>query len=186
MAEILRNGNLYHLRNDRISYVLMEMPGGVLAHLYFGARLEGLNAANLLRHANIPSDDGFSVQECALDRLPQEYPSFGLGDMRDGALTVEGPDGSWAVDLRVEKAETLDAKPALEGLPATRGEGCAALRFTMRDAHTGLVALLAPLRLEMPWCPAASGRRHTVRSLAHAPGRVMMSQPSSGRSRHRL
>ena len=50
MAEILHNGNLYHLRNDVISYVLMEMPGGVLSHLYFGARLAGLNAATLLRH----------------------------------------------------------------------------------------------------------------------------------------
>ena len=142
MAEILHNGNLYHLRNDVISYVLMEMPGGVLSHLYFGARLEGLNAANLLRHANIPADGGFSVQECTLDRLPQEYPSFGLGDLRDGALTVEGPDGSWAVDLRVEKVETPDAKPRLAGLPATRGEDCAALRVTLRDAHTGLIALL--------------------------------------------
>ena len=142
MAEILHNGNLYHLRNDVISYVLMEMPGGVLSHLYFGARLEGLNAANLLRHANIPADGGFSVQECTLDRLPQEYPSFGLGDLRDGALTVDGPDGSWAVDLRVEKVETPDAKPKLEGLPATRGENCAALRVTLRDAHTGLIALL--------------------------------------------
>ena len=142
MAEILREGNLYHLRNEQISYVMREMPGGVLAHLYFGARLEGLNAGNLLRRANVPADEGFSVQECTLDRLPQEYPSFGLGDLRDGALTVEGPDGSWAVDLRVEKAEVLEAKPALEGLPATRGEGSAALRVTLKDAHTGLTVLL--------------------------------------------
>ena len=142
MAEILRNGNVYHLRNEKVSYVLMEMSGGTLAHLYFGARLEGLSAANLLRRANVPADGSFSVQECALDRLPQEYPSFGLGDMRDGALEVEGPDGSWAVDLRVEKAEILDEKPALEGLPATRGEGSAALRVTLRDGHTGLVVAL--------------------------------------------
>lgn len=142
MAQILREGNAYHLRNDQISYILCEMPGGIPAHLYFGARLEGLNAANLLHHANIPDDGNFSVQECTLDRLPQEYPSFGLGDMRDGALTVEGPDGSCAVDLRLEKVEILDRKPALDGLPATRGEGCAALRLTLRDAHTGLVVLL--------------------------------------------
>ena len=142
MAEILRDGNVYHLRNDQISYVLCAMPGGVVAHLYFGARLERLNAANLLRRANIPSDGSFTVQECALDRLPREYPSFGLGDLREGALTVVAPDGSQAVDLRLEGAEILDAKPAPEGLPATRGEDCAALRLTLRDAHTGLVALL--------------------------------------------
>ena len=142
MAEILRDGNVYHLRNDQISYVLMRNARRRAGPSVLRARLERLNAANLLRRANIPADGSFTVQECALDRLPREYPSFGLGDLREGALTVVAPDGSQAVDLRLEGAEILDAKPALEGLPATRGEGCAALRFTLRDAHTGLVALL--------------------------------------------
>ena len=142
MAQILREENIWHLRNDEISYVLCVMPGGIPAHLYFGPRLERLNAANLLRHAGVAADGSFSVQGCMLDRLPQEYPSFGLGDMRDGALEVEGPDGSWAVDLRMEKAEILEEKPALEGLPATRGEGSAALRVTLRDGHTGLAVIL--------------------------------------------
>ena len=142
MAEILREGSVCHLRNSQISYVLCEMPGGALAHLYFGPRLERLNAANLLRRANVAIDESFSVQECMLDRLPQEYPSFGLGDMREGALTVVGPDGTCAVDLRLDGVEALDQKPALVGLPATRGEGCVALRLTLRDGHTGLSVLL--------------------------------------------
>ena len=142
MAQILREENIWHLRNDDISYVLCVMPGGIPAHLYFGPRLERLNAANLLRHAGVAADGSFSVQGCMLDRLPQEYPSFGLGDMREGALTVQAADGSRAVDLRLEKAEVLPEKPALEGLPATRGEGCSALRLTLRDVHTGLVAQL--------------------------------------------
>ena len=141
MAEIFREGNLWHLRNEWISYALMEMPGGVLAHLYAGPRLERLNPASLMRRFGVEAE-GFTVQECALDRLPQEYPSSGLGDMREGALTVQAPDGSWAVDLRLVSAEILGEKPALEGLPATRGEGCAAVRFLLRDAHTGLEAEL--------------------------------------------
>lgn len=141
MAEILREGNIWHLRNEWISYALCEMPGGVLAHLYAGKRLNGLNPASLMRRAGVEME-GFTVQELALDRLPQEYPSFGLGDMREGALTVVAPDGSRAVDLRLVGAEVLDEKPALEGLPATRGEGCAAVRFALRDAHTGLEVLL--------------------------------------------
>lgn len=141
MAEIFREGNLWHLRNQWISYALMEMPGGVLAHLYAGPRLDRLNPKGLLRRHGVDGET-FTVQECALDRLPQEYPSFGLGDMREGALTVQAPDGSCAVDLRLVSAEVLDKKPALEGLPATRGEGCAAIRFLLRDAHTGLEAEL--------------------------------------------
>lgn len=141
MAEILRQDNIWHLRNDRVSYVMMELPGGVLAHLYFGARLARVNAANLLRHANLPADGTFSVQECTLERLPREYPSFGLGDYREGALTVEAADGTCAVDLRLVSGEVLSEKPVLEGLPATFGD-CAALKLTLRDAHTGLVAEL--------------------------------------------
>ncbi len=137
MAEILREGNVWHLRNEWISYALCEMPGGVLAHLYAGPRLEKLNPASLMRRAGIQME-GFSIQELALDRLPREYPSFGLGDMREGALTVVAPDGTRAVDLRLEDARVLPEKPALEGLPATRGEGCAAVQFALRDAHTGL------------------------------------------------
>ena len=141
MAEILREGNIWHLRNPWISYAVQEMPGGVLAHLYAGPRLERINPQSLMRCAGVNAE-GFSVQECALERLPQEYPSFGLGDMREGALTVEGPDGSCAVDLRLVSGEILNEKPALAGLPATRGEGCAALRLVTRDAHTGLEVCL--------------------------------------------
>ena len=137
MAEVLREGGIWHLRNKWISYALCELPGGIVAHLYAGPRLERLNPAALLRHANISAAD-FTVQECSLDRLPQEYSSFGLGDHREGALTVVAAAGSRAVDLRLKSAEALDEKPALAGLPATRGEGCAALRLTMADAHTGL------------------------------------------------
>ena len=141
MAEILRDGGMIHLRNERVSYVMLEMPGGVLAHLYFGARLERVNAANLLRRAGIAADGGFTVQECALERLPREYPSFGLGDFREGALTAEGADGTCAVDLRLAEVAILPEKPALEGLPATFG-CAAAVRVTLRDAHTGLVCEL--------------------------------------------
>ncbi|MDO4865506.1 MAG: alpha-galactosidase [Clostridia bacterium] len=142
MAEILREKNLFHLRNEHISYALCEMPGGILAHLYSGPRLSAVNAANLLRHAGVASDGSFSVQECMLDRLPQEYPAFGLGDYREGAVMVVAPDGSRAVDLRLASAEVLEGKPALEGLPATRAGGCATLRLTLRDGLTGLEAEL--------------------------------------------
>ena len=142
MAEILHIGNLWHLRNDRISYALSVLPGGIAAHLYFGPRLSGISEANLLRHCNLPVDGGFSVQECTLDRLPQEYPSFGLGDLREGALTVVGPDGTCAVDLRVSDAAVEAGKPALEGLPSTHGDDCQTLRLTLKDAHTGLTTEL--------------------------------------------
>lgn len=142
MAEITINNGIYVLKNARVSYILGVLPGGTVAHLYAGARLDSVNLNNLLRHAGLPAPETFSVQECALDRLPQEYPAFGLGDLREGALSVQAPDGSTAVDLRFDKAEILPGKPALEGLPATFGENCQTLQMTLRDDHTGLAVEL--------------------------------------------
>ena len=142
MSEILHEGNLFHLRNRHISYVLYLVPGGIPAHIYFGARLESIRPEPLLRHMGVSADENFSIQGCALDRLSQEYPSFGLGDMREGALSAVGKDGTDAVDLRFVSASEENGKPTLEGLPATFGTDCRTLRLTLRDAHTGLKAEL--------------------------------------------
>ena len=142
MSEIVHQHDTYILRNDTMSYILAVLPGGIVAHLHAGARLDRVNVDNLMRHAGLPAAQDFTVQECALDRLPQEYPSFGLGDLREGALTVRAADGSTAVDLRFISAEVMDGKPALEGLPATFGDDCKTLKLTLKDAHTGLAAEL--------------------------------------------
>ena len=142
MSEILCKENLFHLRNEHISYVLCIVPGGIPAHLYFGARLESIRPEPLLRHMGVSADESFSLQGCSLDRLGQEYPSFGMGDMREGALSAVGADGTDAVDLRFVSAAEESGKPVLEGLPATFGKDCRTLRLMMRDAHTGLEAEL--------------------------------------------
>ena len=138
MAEIVREGNLFHLRNDRISYILCVMPEHALAHLYFGRRLSRLDPDQVLRHAGSGDTYNFTLQECGLDRLPQEYPSFGLGDQRVGALKIENADGSTAADLRFVSAVIEQGKPALAGLPATFGDNCQTLRISMKDQQTNV------------------------------------------------
>lgn len=143
MAEIVREGNLFHLRNDRISYVFLVMPENALAHIYFGRRLRRIDPDQVLRSAGSGDTYNFTVQQCGLDRLPQEYPSFGLGDQREGALRVENADGTSAVDLRFVSALIEEGKPALEGLPATFGGGCQTLRIILKDQQTNLQAELS-------------------------------------------
>ncbi|MBQ9197973.1 MAG: alpha-galactosidase [Clostridia bacterium] len=134
MTEIVRQGNTLHLRNDRISYILAIMPENVLAHVYFGPRLAAIDPDAVLRHAGVANPKDFTVQEGGLDKLPQEYPSFGLGDQRKGALTVENADGSLAADLRFASYTVEDGKPALAGLPATLGNDCKTLHVMMADS----------------------------------------------------
>lgn len=142
MAEILITERLIHLRNERVSYIIYLLEGGVPMHLYFGARVEAMNPATFLRKYELAADGSFSLQGCALDHTPQEYPSFGLGEMREGALTVRRADGTRRADLRFVSAAIEDGKPGLPGLPATFGDGCKTLRLTLRDALLNLEATL--------------------------------------------
>ena len=138
MSEIIITKNQIHLRNDRISYVIGILEGGFVAHLYFGKRVEGFNPASILRRWGLKSLDGFSPQECALNHVPQEYPAYGLGDMREGAVIVRAADGTASCDLRFVSAEVREGKYGLSGLPASFGDNAKTLRLRLRDELLGL------------------------------------------------
>ncbi|MDD6050292.1 MAG: alpha-galactosidase [Clostridiales bacterium] len=143
MVEILREDRLIHLRNDSASYIIYLLEGGIAAHLYFGKRVEGFNPASMLRHYDLREDGAFSLQGCTLDHTPQEYPSHGLGDLREGALSVVQKDGTRSVDLRVTGVEVVDGKRGIPGLPATYGDNAKTLLLHMKDALLGLEATLS-------------------------------------------
>ena len=138
MTEIIVDRQSVHLRNAHISYIIGILPGGVPMHVYFGARLESANLLTVLRRFGLPTDGGFSMQECALDRTPHEYPCFGLGDQRKGAFAVRAADGTRTVDARVTSVATEDGKPSLDGLPATFGDSAKTLRLTLEDTQLSL------------------------------------------------
>lgn len=142
MSEILVTDKLLHLRNDHVSYAMAVLPGGILMHLYYGPRLENVQTRQFLRRLNFDADAPFSVQNCAMDRLTQEYPQYGLGDFREGALLVRREDGTCTCDLRFAGVQVMDGKPALPGLPATFGDSCKTLCVTMRDSLLFLEAKL--------------------------------------------
>ena len=143
MTEIIRKDRLIHLRNDAVSYIIYLLEGGIPAHLYFGKRVESLNPVSMLRRYDLPADGSFSLQGCTLDHTPQEYPSHGLGDLREGALSVRRKDGTRSADLRVTAAEVVDGKPGIPGLPATFGANAKTLLLHMQDELIGLEATLS-------------------------------------------
>ncbi len=142
MSQLFIGENLIHLRNERVSYLMHILPGGIPMQLYWGKRLETLEPASLLRHYNLPADGSFTVQGCTLDRVPSEYPSFGLGDLRPGAITVRREDGTASCDLRFVAAEIDTEKQPLRGLPSAYGKGEQTLRLILRDDLLGLKAVL--------------------------------------------
>ncbi len=143
MTEMICRDRLIHLRNDHISYIIYILEGGVPAHLYFGKRLEDINPAAVLRRYELPADGSWSMHNCCLDHTPHEYPSHGLGDLREGALSVRRQDGTRSVDLRVTGVESVEGKPGIPGLPATFGSNAKTLLLHLKDELIGLEATLS-------------------------------------------
>ena len=129
---------LFHLTNGRVSYIISLADGKYPLHLYWGKALRTVRDDLVCRRLGRRTHDAFTMHETPLDRLPQECPVFGCGDMREGMLQVRHSDGSEALDLTYLSHSVSDEKPALPGLPSARGEGSRTLTLTLRDEPTGV------------------------------------------------
>jgi len=134
---------VFHLFNEKISYLIQIVHEKYLAHLYWGKRVEVLQPASILRFkartfspATEPNDPSFS-----LDTLPQEYPAFGNGDFRSPAYQIVTPDGSTVTEFVYDSFEIAKGKPPLNSLPSAYIENEAeadTLILTMVDPILGI------------------------------------------------
>ena len=149
----------FHLRNERLSYVLCVLEDGSLGHMYLGVPLA---PDRPYRHLVPGVFRGFSNR--LGDPVPFEYPTAGIGDFRIPALEVVHADGSTAVRLGYTGHRVLPGKPALPGLPATYVEDDAeadTLEVDLDDAPSGLEVTL---RYSLLRDHAAIARSATIRN----------------------
>lgn len=113
---------IFHLQNSQISYVLGVETGGVLAHLYFGPRIQRYHGERYYPRI----DRGFSGNlPGSLDRtyskddVPQEYSGNNTGDYRLPAAIIRAANGARTTDFRYKDYRVHTAKPELKGLPQT-------------------------------------------------------------------
>ena len=141
-----KDSGQFYLHTKHTSYV-MELYNGLLAHSYWGRQLNRLP----MLHQMYPFhciDTGFCPSDLAdelffsSDKLPQEYPTYGTGDMRNPALQVENAAGDSIIRLRYKSHRIFNGKPMLSGLPATYGDDCETLEITLTDKLTGITAVL--------------------------------------------
>jgi len=139
----------FRLDTDNSSYVIQISDEGYIFHSYYGERINDFDliylqprAASASFSANIPNPvkGGYT-----LDTRLLEYPTNGIGDMRETALAIRGKNGSAVTDIRYEKYEIIKGKKPLEGLPASydNGDECETLEITAKDNLTGAVVILS-------------------------------------------
>ncbi|MER2151978.1 MAG: alpha-galactosidase, partial [Candidatus Limivicinus sp.] len=113
---------IFTLHTKHSTYQIEADSYGILRHLYYGPRAGG--SADYLY---VPADRGMTMQvydakhdrTWSQDAIPQEYPSFGTGDMRSPAFVLQNPDKSLCADLRYKSYTVTRGKYSLPGLPHT-------------------------------------------------------------------
>ncbi|MBL4951562.1 alpha-galactosidase [Neobacillus sp. YIM B02564] len=131
---------VFHLYNQKISYLIQIVHGKYPAHLYWGKRIQTLQPTLILPYKGRPfspmtepTDSKFS-----LDTLAQEYPAFGNGDFRSPAYQLRTKDGSTITEFVYDSHEITQGKPRLEGLPSAYVEN-------NQEADTLVITLVDPI-----------------------------------------
>ncbi len=118
-----------------------------LGHVYYGRSLGSDDLAYLMRIGEPPFVPSRNNRDRTsfLDAFPMEYTGHGLGDYREGTLSVRTLSGHTGVSLSYVSHNIYDGKKALEGLPATFGgkDECKTLEITCEDPILKLQVVLS-------------------------------------------
>ncbi len=127
----------FHLSSQGMSYIIQMAAGRYPLHLYWGASVRHISD-DLVTRLSIYTHDNFSLHETPLDRMPQEAPVFGCGDLREGMLHVRHASGTAALDLVFQKYEIRTGTCPKGGLPRAHGENSETLVLTLADVSSGI------------------------------------------------
>lgn len=140
--------SVFKLDTPDTSYIMAAVDGErFLGHVYYGGSVKDHELVYLLRTGEAPFVPSKNNRDrCSfMDSFPMEYPGHGVGDYRDGCISVRNKKGHSGVSFSVVSHEIYKGKRELLGLPATFGgeEECTTLEILCEDASTGLEAVLS-------------------------------------------
>lgn len=180
LISTIDDGRGFHLRTRWYSYVIGILDGRFLTHLYWGAPIEAVPTA-LLDARTAPSylaAVSLSDGSISLDLLPQEYPVWGTGEHREGALGVVLEDGSSALRLEYREHEIVPGAHQPTGMPVLRDDHdlgeCATFRVTLADPRGDLVVDLFYVA-----CAGSAALIRWARVTNSGSGLVTVSNPAS-------
>lgn len=116
--------HLFHLSNDKVSYIIELVENKYLIHRYWGSKLKNYNFSNKpvpqkRTFAAVPNDD---KPEFSLEIEPQEFSCPHQGDYRESSLEIKLQNGYSVSNFLYQKYEILDDIPTLLELPHIRNE----------------------------------------------------------------
>ena len=147
MIHFDKKNQIFHLSNNKISYVMQIEEGGNLAHIYFGKKIthySGHYRYPRLDRSFSPNPAGSKDRLFSLDTLMMEFPGNGFGDFREAAYDIQLPNGSHVAHFIYQSHEISQGKPALAGLTQTHGapQEIETLQIILRDEVAALELVL--------------------------------------------
>lgn len=139
---------VFKLDTENTSYCIgIVDDDNFVGHIYYGRKLTEDNLVYLMRTMEAPFVPSQNNRDRTsfLDTFPMEYTGHGLGDYREGTLTVRTMGGYSGVSLSYVSHRIYDGKEELAGLPSTFGEDteCRTLELTCEDTVLKLQVLLS-------------------------------------------
>jgi len=128
------------------TYVMKIVNGLYLGHFYYGAKIPLQDLAYRDAFTSPMSAETMKKEFCIfMDGTSFEYPGWGTGDSREGAIKVRDENGVVRTALLYKGCRVSSAKALVPGLPSTfaaEGRETGTLEIDLEDPDTGLSVTL--------------------------------------------
>ncbi|MGL9730108.1 alpha-galactosidase [Enterococcus sp. DIV0756] len=124
MIDVLNN-NMFHLHNEKVSYVINILPNGHLGHAYYGKKLGKISIEDIQYMTSTESKSAGTVKfspaipNFSLQDQYQEVPVYGTSDFKEGLIKVSDEDDSLYLDFQYISHTIKQGKPRSLAIPAS-------------------------------------------------------------------
>lgn len=139
------SGDCFRIDTANTSYVIGIQDGLYLGHFYYGAKIPETDLSYKTAFAPPMSPVKSARDLCVfMDCFHFEYPGWGAGDSREGALKAIDRDGTSRVHLLYQGYRISSGKEPIPGLPSTFAaeDPVETLKIDLKDPDTGLSVTL--------------------------------------------
>lgn len=114
---------IFHLYNDKVSYIMKILMHGEIGHLYYGERLHGDSFEHMYYQKSYPSVSVYrDVKGYSMSGMKQEYSSFGGTDFSVGSYAIRQSNGSKLTEFVYDSYQVFDKKPEIMCMPQSKGK----------------------------------------------------------------
>ncbi len=135
---------VFHLKNEKVSYIIGIEKNRYLSHLYFGAPLTSyhrVNQAYLVERSFAPYFDP-QDKNYATGTMLLENSTNGGGDYRVANYQIRNEAGQNFADFHYDSYKIYDGKKKIEGLPSIQGDKITSLEITLVEKNQQLEMIL--------------------------------------------